>query len=102
MALPTHDELMLQSLVEKGMSGRRSLPSELEKALVREKETLEVQLTRARAELGERQQALQQALSTQHRDSAASDRELLVLRQKVNSETATHPAALPTPCASPG
>lgn len=86
VALPTHDELMLTALVEKS-NGRRSLPSELEKSLAREKETLELQLTRSRAELCESQMALQQAMSGLHRDQASAERDLAVIRQRAAAET---------------
>ena len=68
-----------------GAAGRRSVPSELEKALQREKETLEVQFEQCKTELNVAQKALQQASATQHRELGSMEAELRRLRGEAAS-----------------
>ena len=63
-------------------AGRRALPSELEKAIMREKETVEMQYAQAKTDLQLAQSELQQASATQHREVAATKVEL----QRVRAE----------------
>ena len=51
LSLPSHEELSLQALIVQGQGGRRAVPSELEKALSREKQWIEMQLTQTKSEL---------------------------------------------------
>ena len=66
LTLPSHEELNLSALVLPGAHGRRSVPSELEKALSREKDAIENQLTAARTDLLGSQQTLQQTQAAKH------------------------------------
>jgi hypothetical protein len=80
LSLPSHEELNLSALVLPGAHGRRSVPSELEKALSREKDAIENQLTAARGDLLVAQQSLQQTAAAGHREVGALEKELQRVR----------------------
>ena len=86
LSLPSHEELNLSALVLPGAHGRRSVPSELEKALSREKDAIENQLTAARTDLLGAQQMLQQTLAAKHREATALEKELCRVRELASEE----------------
>ena len=65
LVLPAHAELLTAALVEPG-TGRRAVPSEAEKGLMREREQLKMQLARAHAATDEQQQRVQVTWVTPH------------------------------------
>jgi hypothetical protein len=65
LVLPPHAELLTAALVEPG-TGRRAVPSEAEKGLMREREQLKMQLARAHAATDEQQQRVQVTWVTPH------------------------------------
>lgn len=76
LTLPSHEELQLRALILENAQGRRQVPSELEKALTREKEAIENQLTAVRSDLEVAQQSLQQAQIASKREVTALQKEL--------------------------
>ena len=82
LSLPSHEELSLQALVLPGAAGRRSVPSELEKALQKEKDTLAMQYEQCQMERNVAQRALQEASATQHRELASLVAELSSFRHQ--------------------
>ena len=82
LSLPSHEELSLQALVLPGAAGRRSVPSELEKALQKEKDTLAMQYEHCQMERNVAQRALHEASATQHRELASLVAELSSFRHQ--------------------
>lgn len=89
LSLPSHEELNLRALVLEGAHGRRQVPSELEKALSREKDAIENQLTAVRADLEVAQQSLQQAQVANQREVGALEKQLGRVREQVSDLRST-------------
>ena len=85
LSLPSHEELHLSALVMPGSHGRRMVPSELEKAIMREKEAMENMLTTARSDLLIAQQSLQQQATANHREVATLQKELDATRAQAGA-----------------
>jgi len=80
--LPSHQELLEQALVQPG-TGRRAVMSELEKALVRDKERLQEQLKLTRDSSGEQLKRVENQLAGRFKGKLDTDRE----RERLIEET---------------
>ena len=84
LVLPPHAELLTAALVEPG-TGRRAVPSEAEKGLMREREQLKMQLARAHAATDEQQQRVQHEQERQQRESLRGSRAEEKLKEQLEA-----------------
>ena len=89
LSLPSHEELNLSALVLPGAHGRRSVPSELEKALQKEKEAIEKALEVERNELLVVQQTLQIQMTEKRKGAAILEKELQRVREQRDAALAS-------------